>query len=77
MNPKREDTPLRISRRKYEEKRKAERIAASVNFQTKIPRSDYEKIVTYLKEHNITKVELIYAGYTALMKEQGDLKTTT
>lgn len=43
MVMKKEDTPRRISRRRYEEKRKAERQANSGNFQTMIPRKVYER----------------------------------
>ena len=55
MAMKKEDTPRRISRRRYEEKRKAERQTNSGNFQTMIPRKEYERICSFLKEHRITK----------------------
>ncbi len=66
MNPKKEDTPARIARRKYEEKRKEERRQTSGNFQTMMPRAEYEEITEYLRKNNITKVDLIRMGYEAL-----------
>ncbi len=76
MYKKKEDTPLRIARRKYEEKKKAERREASGNFQTKIPRKDYDEICKFLEKHNIKKIDLIYTGYMAL-KEQIEQETKT
>ena len=70
MNTKKEDTPMRISRRKYEEKNKEKRKQANAQFSTFIPRTDFEEINSFLKENGITKVELIYAGYTALKEMQ-------
>ncbi len=75
MNKKREDTPERIARRKYEEKNKEERRKASSNFQTKIPADDYRKICEFLDMHNIKKIELIYAGYYFLMEQEEQKKT--
>ena len=59
-------TPMRENRRRYEEKHKAERKAANKVFGTSIPRKDYEEIDEFLKAHNISKVDLICAGYEAL-----------
>lgn len=70
MNNKKEDTPMRITRRKYEEKNKEKRKQANAQFSTFIPRIDFEEINSFLKENGITKVELIYAGYTALKEMQ-------
>ncbi len=66
MNNKKEDTPMRISRRNYEERNKEKRKQANAQFSTFIQRTDFEEINTFLKENNITKVELIYVGYNAL-----------
>lgn len=71
MNNKKEDTPMRITRRKYEEKNKEKRKQANAQFSTFIPRTDFEEINSFLKENGITKVELIYAGYTSLKKSLG------
>lgn len=66
---KKEDTPERNWRRTYELKHKEERENATSQFNTRIPKKDYEEICAFLKEHNIGKIDLIYAGYAAL-KEQ-------
>lgn len=71
MNNKKEDTPMRITRRKYEEKNKEKRKQANAQFSTFIPRTDFDEINSFLKENGITKVELIYAGYTSLKKSLG------
>lgn len=60
------NTPMRETRRRYEEKHKDERKAANKVFGTSIPRKDCDEIDEFLREHNITKVALIYAGYEAL-----------
>ena len=59
-------TPMRENRRRYEEKHKEERKAANKIFGTSIPTKDYEEINDFLKAQNISKVDLIYAGYEAL-----------
>lgn len=59
-------TPMRENRRRYEEKHKEERKAANKIFGTSILTKDYEEIDEFLKAHNISKVDLIYAGYEAL-----------
>ena len=63
---RKEDTPVRKTRRKYEEKNKDKRREQSGNFQTMIPRALFEEINSFLKANDITKVELIRAGYEAL-----------
>ncbi len=66
MNNKKESTPMREIRRRYEEMHKEKRKETSTQFSTFIPRKDFEEINLFLKEHGITKVQLISAGYTAL-----------
>ena len=63
---KKENTPGRESRRRYEERNKEKRKAKSGNFGTMIPRELLEEINTFLKEYNLTKVKLIEEGYTIL-----------
>lgn len=63
---KKEDTPMRIARRNYEERNKELRKKTNAQFSTFIPRSDYDEINEFLKKNNITKVELIYQGYESL-----------
>ena len=70
---KRENTPIRQARRKYEEKNKDKRKQVSGNFGTLIPRALFDEINAFLKENNITKVQLIKAGYKALLEEKEQL----
>lgn len=74
---KRENTPIRQARRKYEEKNKEKRTQVSGNFGTLIPRALFDEINAFLKENNITKVQLVKAGYKALLKEKEQLNKTT
>ena len=71
---RKENTPQRIARRKYEEANKERRKQASGNFGTMIPRVLYEEINAFLKTSGISKVQLIVAGYEALKKQSN--KTT-
>ena len=70
MVTRKEDTPQRMANRRYEEKNKEKRKAKCGNFQTMIPRDKYVEITAFLKANNITKVQLIYAGYNALLSAQ-------
>ena len=63
---KKASTPMRENRRRYEEKHKEERREANMVFGTSLPRKKGEEIDEFLKAHNISKVDLIYAGYEAL-----------
>ena len=71
---KREDTPQRIVRREYERKHKEERKASHIVWGTSVERQTAEEINTFLKENRISKVELIRAGYNALLREYGPQK---
>ena len=66
---RKETTPQRTSRRKYEEANKERRKQASGNFGTMIPRVLFEEINAFLKTSGISKVQLIVAGYEALKKQ--------
>lgn len=66
---KKEETPIRKARRKYEEINKEERKKATEQFNTRLPRKDYEEICDFLEKHHIRKIDLIYAGY-GIMKER-------
>ena len=59
-------TPMRENRRRYEEKHKEERKVANKVFGTSIPMAKYKEIDEFLKIHDISKVDLIYAGYEVL-----------
>ena len=63
MVTRKEDTPQRMARRKYEEMNKEKRRLASSNFQTMLPRELYDEIDVFLKERNMTKVEFIRRAY--------------
>lgn len=60
--------------KRYEDKHKEERKAAHAVWGTSMKRDDFEELNKFLKSHHIQKVQLIYAGWTAL-KEQ--YKTNT
>ena len=66
---RKQDTPIRITRRKYEERHKEERQAAHKVWGTSIERSFANEIDSFLTKHEIKKVELIYAGYQALLNQ--------
>lgn len=70
MVTRKEDTPRRVTQRRYEEKNKEKRRAASGNFQTMIPRPLLEEINAFLAKYKITKVELIKAGYEELLAHE-------
>ena len=63
MVTRKEDTPQRIARRKYEEMNKEKRRLVSNNFQTMLPRELYDEIDVFLKERHMTKVEFIRRAY--------------
>lgn len=63
---KKENTPQRNARRKYEEVNKEKRKQMSGNFGTMIPRPLFEEINAFLKISGFTKVQLIAVGYEKL-----------
>ena len=67
---RKEDTPGRETRRRYEERNKEKRKQTSGNFGTMIPRELYEAINAFLKAHGLTKVKLIEEGYKALREQE-------
>ena len=66
---KKENTPQRTARRKYEEVNKEKRKQTSGNFGTMIPRDLFDEINAFLSKHHITKVQLIFRGYESLKAE--------
>lgn len=66
---RKQDTPLRISRRAYEEKHKEERKKLNKVWGTSIPRKDAEKIDAFLSSKGLTKVDLIMAGFATLLEQ--------
>jgi len=61
-------TPMRENRRRYEEKHKEARKARNRVWGTSLAREYAEEIDEFLKAHDISKVDLIYAGYEALKR---------
>lgn len=74
MPKRKEDTPRRITKRNYEEKHRDERKQKNAVWGTSISREYAEEIDRFLKQHGITKVELIVAGYQALQNQYGPNK---
>lgn len=72
---RKEDTPIRKIRRRYEEEHKEERQAAHKVWGTSIERKSAEEIDVFLKENNLTKLDLIFAGYLALQNQYDQKKT--
>lgn len=68
---RKEDTPMRQIRRKYEESHKEKRQEAHKVWGTSVDRSLANEIDEFLAKQNITKVQLILAGYQALLNEYG------
>ena len=66
---RKEDTPVRISRRAYEEKHKEERKKLNKVWGTSIPRKDAEEIDAFLLSKGLSKVDLIMAGYATLIEK--------
>ena len=71
---RKEDTPERIVRRRYEERHREERVQKNKVWGTSIEREFAEEIDAFLKEHNLKKVELIYEGFNALVNKYGNKK---
>ena len=59
-------TPMRESRRRYEEKHKETRKERNRVWGTSLAREYADEIDEFLRAHNISKVDLICAGYEAL-----------
>lgn len=71
---KKEDTPRRITRRRFEEKHKDERKEKTKVWGTSIERKFADDIDRFLKENRLSKVALIKAGFVALQREYGPKK---
>jgi len=66
---RKEDTPIRVSRRKYEEVHRVKRHQQNKVWGTSIPRKDADAIDDFLKTHFMSKVDLIMAGFKALQEQ--------
>ncbi len=71
---RKEDTPERIVRRRYEERHREERVQKNKVWGTSIERKFSDKIDAFLKERDLKKVDLIYAGFQALQNQYGPQK---
>ena len=67
-----EKKPRSEKDKRYEEKHKAERKAKCMPWGTSMPREKAEQINSFLKRYGFTKVELIEAGYKALIDKAGE-----
>jgi hypothetical protein len=61
--------PRAVTDKRYEEKHKEERKAKSLVWGTSVPRQFAEEINEFLSQYGFTKVQLIEAGYKALLDE--------
>ena len=61
-----------IKDKRYEEKHKAERKAKCMVWGTSVPREKAEQINEFLNRYGYTKVQLIEAGYKALLDDAAE-----
>lgn len=66
---RKESTPIRENRRRYEENHKEERKAKCKVWGTSIDRNLADEIEEFLARHKLTKVAIIAAGFEALKKQ--------
>ncbi len=64
-----EKKPRSVKDKRYEEQHKAERKAKNATWGTSVPREKAEQINAFLERYGYTKVQLIEAGYKALLDE--------
>ena len=65
-------TPKSVINKRYEDKHREERKAKSMISGTSVPRKYAEEINGFLKKYGYTKVQLIEAGYKALLDEAAE-----
>ncbi len=61
-----------IKDKRYEDKHKAERKSKCMVWGTSVPREKAEQINDFLKRYGYTKVQLIEAGYKALLDDAAE-----
>ncbi|MDE7438995.1 MAG: hypothetical protein K2N23_00560 [Clostridia bacterium] len=61
-----------VKDKRYETKHKAERKAKCMVWGTSVPREKAEQINDFLKKYGYTKVQLIEAGYRALLDDAAE-----
>ena len=62
-------TDKKVIDKRYEDKHKQERKAKCMVWGTSIPRKFAEEVNDFLKKYGFTKVQLIEAGYKALLDD--------
>ena len=67
-----EKKPRAVRDKRYEERHKEERKAKCMIWGTSVPREKAEQINEFLKKYGYTKVQLIEAGYRALLDEAAE-----
>ena len=67
-----EKKPRAIKDKRYEEKHKAERKAKNATWGTSVSREKAEQINSFLERYGYTKVQLIEAGYKALLDDAAE-----
>ncbi len=58
--------------KRYEERHKSERKAKCLSWGTSVPREKAEHINAFLKQYGYSKIQLIEAGYKALLDEAAE-----
>lgn len=66
------EKPRAIKDKRYEDAHKEERKAKCMIWGTSVPREKAEEINGFLKKYGYTKVQLIEAGYKALLDDAGE-----
>ena len=61
-----------VKDKRYEDKHKDERKAKCIVWGTSVPREKAEQINEFLKKYGYTKVQLIEAGYKALLDDAAE-----
>ena len=61
-----------VKDKRYEDRHKEERKAKCMVWGTSVPREKAEEINEFLKKYGYTKVQLIEAGYTALIDDAAE-----
>ena len=69
-------TDRSIKDKRYEEKHKEERKAKYMIWGTSVPRTYAEEINEFLTKYGFTKVQLIEAGFKALIDEAAETDTS-
>lgn len=65
----------KVKDKRYEERHKEERKAKCMVWGTSVPRKKAEQINEFLKKYGYTKVQLIEAGYNALIEQAAEHNT--